>query len=204
MDIELNYQVTERTTVKASAIAFFDQHTQLWSERYSDPANGRSLQERRTAILELIRESGPSKEFRFLDLGCGTGLLSLDIASLGFKGIGIDGAPSMVDYCRKRAELEGFSKLWRYETADVEKTPLQDFSVDFVICCGVIEYLPDDKELFREVKRVLRPGGRFLLCVTNKYSYSGCLAPLFQFNTQYPECDAYDTKASTERLLIQT
>ncbi len=175
----------ERATVKSSAIHFFDEHSSLWAGRYSDPGARNSLRDRHSSILAMIDEWNPSRDWRFVDVGCGAGFLTFDLARRGLQGVGIDGAGSMIDACKSGAAELGI-RNWNYTQTDVEETPFPDHSFDAAVCCGVIEYLPDDGDLFREVKRVLRPGGRFLLCVTNRYGYAQSLSPLLQAMKRIP------------------
>jgi SAM-dependent methyltransferase len=78
----------------------------------------------------------------------------------------------MIRYCAQQAVVHGIERDWKYAISDVEALPLPDASFDLVISAGVIEYLPGDGPFLRELSRVLRPGGRLLLCVTNRYGYS--------------------------------
>jgi ubiquinone/menaquinone biosynthesis C-methylase UbiE len=178
--------ITTGIAVKQSAIRYFDENSKLWAERYSDPGNGELLWERHRTILDLIDEWQLSPSSRIIDVGCGAGFLTFDLARRGLQGVGIDGATSMIETCEAEAGRAGISERWQYKQADVEQIPYPDHSFDAAICCGVIEYLPEDGELLREVRRVLRPGGRFLLCVTNKYGYSVRLYPLFQRMKRIP------------------
>jgi ubiquinone/menaquinone biosynthesis C-methylase UbiE len=173
-------ELTKRQAVKASAIRFFDEHSKLWAGRYSDPGTRSLLADRHRTVLEMIEEWKPPVVWRFLDIGCGAGLLISDLSRIGLRGVGIDGAASMIEFCKAESRQLGNAGAWQYEQADVEQIPFPDQSFDVAICCGVVEYLPDDGPLLQEVHRILRPGGRFLLSVTNRYSYSMSLYPLFQ------------------------
>jgi ubiquinone/menaquinone biosynthesis C-methylase UbiE len=58
----------------------------------------------------------------------------------------------------------------------VEALPFPNADFDGAVCSGVIDYLPTDGKLLAEVARVLSPGGRLLLCVTNKFGYTVSLS----------------------------
>src|SRR5262245_53210710 len=101
-----------------------------------------------------------------LDLGCGGGLdVFLAAAKVGptGKAIGIDMTPEMLERARKNAatgnEGLGFPNVEFYQ-ATIDKLPLPDASVDCVISNCVINLAPDKPAVFREVARVLKPGGR--------------------------------------------
>jgi ubiquinone/menaquinone biosynthesis C-methylase UbiE len=174
------------TIIKKSAISFFDDYSSSWADRYSDRGTSASLWERHNAILDLIAEARLPKSSEILDVGCGAGYMTFDLAKRGYHGVGIDAARKMVETCIAEGNRRGISQLWQYKEADAEQIPYPEKSFDAVICCGVIEYLPSDEELLREVRRLLRPNGVFILCVTNKYGYSRCLYPIFQRTKKIP------------------
>lgn len=101
-----------------------------------------------------------------VDLGCGGGLdVFLAAAKVGptGKAIGIDMTGEMLDLARRNAtranEGRGYSNV-EFHQATIDKLPLPDGSVDCVISNCVINLAPDKPAVFREVARVLKPGGR--------------------------------------------
>lgn len=97
-----------------------------------------------------------------MDLGCGGGLdVLLAAKKVGptGKAIGIDMTPEMLDLARRNAEKAGATNV-EFHHATIDKLPLPDASVDCVISNCVINLAPDKPAVFREVARVLKPGGR--------------------------------------------
>jgi SAM-dependent methyltransferase len=101
-----------------------------------------------------------------VDLGCGGGLdVLLAAAKVGptGKAIGIDMTPQMLALARQNAAKgnngQGFPNV-EFHQATIDKLPLPDGSVDCVISNCVINLAPDKPAVFREVARVLKPGGR--------------------------------------------
>ena len=97
-----------------------------------------------------------------VDLGCGGGLdVFLASARVGAEGraIGIDMTPEMIERARRNAEKGGYTNV-EFHLASIHKLPLEDNSVDCVISNCVINLAPDKQAVFREVARVLKPGGR--------------------------------------------
>ena len=97
-----------------------------------------------------------------VDLGSGGGIdVLLAAARVGPTGraIGIDMTPAMLDLARRNAEKSGLSNVELYE-ATIDRLPLPDASVDCVISNCVINLAPDKPAVFREIARVLKPGGR--------------------------------------------
>jgi SAM-dependent methyltransferase len=97
-----------------------------------------------------------------VDLGCGGGLdIFLASAKVGPEGkaIGIDMTPEMIERARRNAAQGGYSNV-EFHLAKIDKLPLADNSVDCVISNCVINLAPDKQAVFREIVRVLKPGGR--------------------------------------------
>jgi SAM-dependent methyltransferase len=101
-----------------------------------------------------------------VDLGCGGGLdVFLAATKVGptGKAIGIDMTPQMLELARRNAHQanqgQGFANV-EFHQAMIDKLPLADGSVDCVISNCVINLAPDKPAVFREIARVLKPGGR--------------------------------------------
>jgi predicted TPR repeat methyltransferase len=91
-----------------------------------------------------------------LDVGCGTGLVGRELRARGFEGriLGLDLSQASLDV----AGVSGaYDSLVR---ADLQQPlPLEDDSVDAVVCVGVMTYLPDVESVWREFARLARPDG---------------------------------------------
>lgn len=103
-----------------------------------------------------------------LDLGCGGGLdVFLAARKVGPTGrsIGVDMTPEMLDRARRNAaaarDAEGrpFANV-EFHEATLDRLPLADASVDCVVSNCVLNLVPDKAAAFREIARVLKPGGR--------------------------------------------
>jgi SAM-dependent methyltransferase len=97
-----------------------------------------------------------------VDLGCGGGLdVLLAAAKVGptGKAIGIDMTPEMIERARRNALRQGVANA-EFHLATIDKLPLADASVDCLISNCVINLAPDKRAVFREMFRVLKPGGR--------------------------------------------
>lgn len=101
-----------------------------------------------------------------VDLGCGGGLdVFLAAAKVGpaGKAIGIDMTESMLELARKNAAKGSDGKAWEnveFHLATIDNMPLEDASVDCIISNCVINLVDDKPAVFREIARVLKPGGR--------------------------------------------
>ena len=77
----------------------------------------------------------------------------------GGRAIGIDMTPAMIERARANAVAGGYTNVEFYQST-IDQIPLPDASVDCVISNCVLNLAPDKPAVFREIARVLKPGGR--------------------------------------------
>jgi arsenite methyltransferase len=97
-----------------------------------------------------------------VDLGSGGGLdIFLAAKMVGPEGraIGIDMTPAMIDRARANAASGGYTNV-DFHQSTIDKIPLPNASVDCVISNCVLNLAPDKPAVFREIARILKPGGR--------------------------------------------
>lgn len=105
----------------------------------------------------------PGQGETVVDIGSGAGLDSVIAAkSVGPAGevIGVDMTVDMLERAARSADQLGLQNL-EFREGRAEKLPIPDDSVDLVISNGVLNLVPDKARAYREIHRILKPGGRF-------------------------------------------
>lgn len=98
---------------------------------------------------------------RILDLACGTGNAALIAAARGTQVIGVDAAPRLLQLARQRARAENVEVDFR--EGDLLDLPVNDDAVDVAVSVFGVVFASDPLAAFREIARVVRPGGRLLM-----------------------------------------
>jgi SAM-dependent methyltransferase len=117
----------------------------------------------RDLFLPIVPEPGR----RTLDLGCGEGRVSRDLAALGHRMVGLDASTAMVEAASGRAPSIPVCR------ADAARIPFADGSFDLVIAFMSLQDVDDVDGAIRESARILAPGGRLCLAVVHPLNSAG-------------------------------
>lgn len=121
----------------------------------------------RSRFARLLDEAIPLDAL-VLDLGCGTGQLSIFLASSGRTVIGADFSLPSLRLAREAAARFGVEA--RFVATDIAATGLQPQAFDVVICTGVLHHTDDPRSSFASVARLARPGGVLVIGLYNAYA----------------------------------
>lgn len=98
-----------------------------------------------------------------IDLGSGAGndcFIARSQTGQAGKVIGIDFTPAMIDKARANAEKLGFNNV-EFRQGDIEKMPVTANTADVIVSNCVLNLVPNKENVFKEIYRVLKPGGHF-------------------------------------------
>ncbi|MFF4589359.1 class I SAM-dependent methyltransferase [Streptomyces sp. NPDC001388] len=124
-----------------------------------EPDHGLRDPEVRAAWAERLRTWLPERAGELLDLGCGTGSLSLLAAEQGHRVTGVDLSAPMIDLAR--AKLAGRDAV--FLLGDAAAPPVGERRFDTVLVRHVLWALPDPARVLAHWRGLLRPGGRLVL-----------------------------------------
>ena len=129
-----------------------------------------------------------------VDLGSGAGNdCFIARAEVGESGqvIGVDFSPQMIEKARNNATKRGYTNV-KFLEGDIEQMHLSDNMADVVVSNCVLNLLPEKNKIFKEIHRVLKPGGHFCISdvvleghfpkefTDNASMYAGCIASAIQ------------------------
>jgi SAM-dependent methyltransferase len=114
-------------------------------------------------LWRLVADALPRGPARVLDVGCGPGAVSLEIARAGHDVTAFDPDETAIDLARRTTPGPTAGPL-SYHRADVETWEAPDTSYDVVVTTRTLHHVDDPAEAVARIRRWLRPGGRFV-CV---------------------------------------
>ncbi|MDQ3005159.1 MAG: class I SAM-dependent methyltransferase [Chloroflexota bacterium] len=109
----------------------------------------------------LLKKWLPAPNARILDIGCGTGSLSVILAALGHTVTGIDLSPAMISLAQAKAAAQGFQI--EFQVMDASNPQLEHHQFDVIICRHLLWALPDPDQVLKRWGKFLKPLGRLIL-----------------------------------------
>ncbi len=118
---------------------------------------------------------------RLIEVGCGLGYLLADLRDDGWDAVGVEPLAEAAEYAREDLRLD-------VQPTILEDAGLPDESFDVVVMLHVVEHVPDPLGTFREIARILKPGGVFV-CETPRYD--SLLFRLLRHRERSVSCDGH-------------
>jgi len=149
-------------------VSFYSQIAPEFHASYSTDAN---RAERVRVWRSFLERYAPGAQFAY-DIGCGSGVLSCELAGRGIETVGIDGAAGMLSIASRTARADGLDNV----SFRQERLPIIDLAdwrrADLVVSSSAIEYLESIPEALRFLRTLLADGGVTIFSVSNRDSLS--------------------------------
>ena len=131
----------------------------------SKPGHGIQSEHEKEAWESLLAKAlgngDGNEKLDVLDVGCGTGVITLLLAELGHNVTGLDMSEGMLEKAKEKAN--NFNLTVEFKLGDAEDPPFEDELFDVVINRHLLWTLPDPEKAISEWERVLKPGGRIVI-----------------------------------------
>lgn len=148
---------------------YFDREASYWRDVYDQTnVQGRVYRRRMELAMRWVDEADLAPDSPVLDIGCGAGLVSVELARRGLAVTGVDSSAEMVALLSQRAADEHLDARVQAQQADVRELPFGSREFKLVIGLGVLPWLDDPWSALREMARVLAPGGWAILTADNR------------------------------------
>ncbi len=153
------------SSLPPDAVKYHDALAAEWSAGY-----GSGGFRKRMLFVEYALKSVVKPGARWLDLGCGSGILARRLDLLGAVGMAVDGSNNMIRAATSEARSAGLSGFEYRQVETIVHLDLPDASFDGIICSSVIEYVDAPGKALDEMARLLRTDGHLLISVANRFS----------------------------------
>ena len=161
-----------------------------WDKRGSDydhsPGHGIHSEREKEAWKSLLRQAlgTENEKLDILDVGCGTGVISLLLAELEHSVTGIDLSEGMLKKAKEKART--FSLPVEFKNGDAEDLPFEDEAFDVVTNRHLLWALPNPEKAISEWKRVLKPGGKVIIIDGSSGDYSRLRRQVWRYFVSMP------------------
>ncbi len=136
----------------------------------------------------MVHELQLSGDETILDVGCGPGILSLEVAERLTRGrlIGIDSSPNMIELARSSSRERNITNA-DFALGDALALEFPDNSFDLLMSSLVFPWVKDQNRFLREVHRVLKPGGRLVMITLSDIVYREFIQALKETSKKNPD-----------------
>lgn len=146
-------------------------HTDWLNDFYTDES--RAFYE--SAFDHIAQVFGSRRKSTVLDAGCGAGSNTIRLALRGYPVLAMDVSEHILERARVNVAATDLSHMVTFEHGSVSSLPLQDRSLDFVICWNVLMLIPEIETAISELCRIVRPGGFLVISEDNMWSLEALL-----------------------------
>ena len=175
----LGLQYVKANDLTVGTAEFFD-HIRPWMNPYKFPE----------IMPRIEREAARLKGKHILEVGCGMGFDSLEFLKRGVRVTATDLTQAAVDVAKRHFDVAGY-RPEAVQIANVLDLPFADNTFDGVWACGVVHHTGDTGKAIREIRRVLKPGGRAMIShMYRRHSWMYYLSKYGRENIEFKDEDA--------------
>lgn len=170
----------------AAVNPFFEADAANW-DAYYERRDVFSLihQLRRSRALAWVDELHLPAGAEVLEVGCGTGLVAIELARRGLRVTAVDSAVNMFARAEVNVAVAGLGESVALMRGDVECLPLPSSSVQLVVALGLVPWIPHPRAGLGEMVRVLAPSGQLIVNCDNSRRLSVLLDPRYSPATRW-------------------
>lgn len=160
--------------------AYFQATVSEWAAIYQrkEDVYARIYQQRRTAALALVDKMALPQSARILEIGCGPGLTTVALAQRGYLVHATDTLSAMTEATRDRASRVGLQHRVMTSIGDVRNLAFPNNSFQLALMIGVTEWLDSLGQPFKEIARVIAPGGFLIVSSDNTMALHQLVDPI--------------------------
>ena len=156
----IRFKLTSYKGVAMGIIALFDEWPERYEQWFATPIGKLVKKVEQETVNDLL---DPKQGEKILDVGCGTGIFTIDFLIKGANIVGLDNSMPMLNFALKKGKDYFFSAV----LGDMECLPFKDDSFDKTVSITALEFIPDAKNAINELFRVTRPGGCVVVATLN-------------------------------------
>lgn len=146
-------------------MSFYDKEAKIYDDKRFSSIAGKYSDFVHKEIVFNFNNSWRDK--LILDVGCGTGRFSTEIAKKGAKVLALDFSNAMLNILEQKSASLGLEEKIYPIRADARAIPIKEASVDGCICINFIQLVNSYKEVISEISRVLKPDGILIINFPN-------------------------------------
>ena len=159
-----NHNNRSTSNIDTAEIAKFEAMAPIWWDK---KGAFKALHDINVLRIDYIDQRAPLAGKRLLDVGCGGGILSEAMASLGAEVTGIDMGESPLAVAKLHLAKSGLLVDYQHATAE-EFSKIHPHDFDMVTCLELLEHVPDPSSVVLACKKLVKPGGLVFFATLNR------------------------------------
>lgn len=138
------------------------------------------------AIQDMLKMMDLEQGATVLDAGCGPGVHSIRVAQSGYNVQAIDISETMLNQAKQRVAHAQVADQVQFQQMDLTKLNFADNSFRYVFSWGVVIHIPEAEKALNELARIVEPGGKLALYLTNKAALDHKIEDMARLITSKP------------------